>query len=49
VARRDKNVNPYIPYGRQWIDDDDINEVIKVLRSDWITQRSKIEEFENVV
>jgi len=49
VARRDKNVNPYIPYGRQWIDDDDINEVIKVLRSDWITTGPKIKEFEDAL
>lgn len=36
-----------IPYGHQWIDNRDIKEVIKVLKSDWITQGSKIEEFEN--
>lgn len=35
-----------IPYGRQWIDDDDIKAVIEVLRSDWITQGPKIQEFE---
>ena len=36
----------FIPYGTQWIDDDDINEVVKVLRSDWITTGPKIKEFE---
>jgi len=36
-----------IPYGHQWIDKNDINKVIKVLKSDWITQGPKIEEFEN--
>jgi len=36
----------YIPYGRHYIDSDDIKEVTKVLRSDWITQGPKIEEFE---
>ncbi|MEW5766973.1 MAG: UDP-4-amino-4,6-dideoxy-N-acetyl-beta-L-altrosamine transaminase [bacterium] len=35
-----------IPYGRQWIEDDEIEAVVKVLRSDWITQGPKIEEFE---
>lgn len=36
----------FIPYGRQYIDGDDINEVIKVLRSDFITQGPRIDEFE---
>ena len=35
-----------IPYGKQCIDNLDIAEVIKVLKSDWITQGSKISEFE---
>ena len=35
-----------IPYGRQWIDEDDINAVIETLRGDWITQGPKVEEFE---
>jgi UDP-4-amino-4,6-dideoxy-L-N-acetyl-beta-L-altrosamine transaminase len=35
-----------IPYGRQSINDDDINEVIKVLKSDFLTQGPKIKEFE---
>lgn len=39
----------FIPYGRQWIDKDDIEEVVKVLRSDWITTCPKIKEFENVL
>ena len=26
-----------IPYGLHWIDEGDIEEVVKVLRSDWIT------------
>ena len=41
--------NKFIPYGHQWIDQDDINEVIKVLRGDWLTQGAKIEEFEKAV
>lgn len=38
-----------IPYGHQWIDDEDIEEVVKVLRSEWITQGPKIEEFEKAI
>ena len=36
----------YLPYGQQWIDDDDINGVIEVLRSDFLTTGPKIQEFE---
>jgi len=43
------NKKKIIPYGRQWIDEKDIQEVIKVLRSDWITQGPKVEEFEKAV
>ena len=39
----------FIPYGRQWIDQDDINAVIDVLKGDFLTQGPKIEEFENVI
>jgi UDP-4-amino-4,6-dideoxy-N-acetyl-beta-L-altrosamine transaminase len=39
----------FIPYGHQWIDEEDIEEVVKVLRSDWITTGPKIEEFENAL
>ena len=35
-----------IPYGRQRIDENDIQAVIEVLRSDRITQGPKVEEFE---
>lgn len=38
-----------IPYGHQTIDDEDIEEVIKVLRSDWLTTGPKISEFENAL
>ena len=38
-----------IPYGRQFIDDEDIKAVIEVLRSDWITTGPKVEEFEQAV
>ncbi len=36
-----------IPYGRQWIDDSDIQAVLDVLRSDWLTQGPKSKEFED--
>jgi UDP-4-amino-4,6-dideoxy-N-acetyl-beta-L-altrosamine transaminase len=39
----------FIPYGTQWIDEDDINEVVTVLRSDWITTGPKIKEFEDAL
>lgn len=36
-----------IPYSRQSISQDEINEVIEVLNSDFLTQGSKVEKFEN--
>lgn len=38
-----------IPYGRQWVDASDIREVVKVLKSDWLTQGPKIKEFEDAL
>ena len=35
-----------LPYGRQWIDEEDIEVVVQVLRSPWITTGPKIAEFE---
>lgn len=35
-----------LPYGHQWLDDDDIAAVAEVLRSDWLTTGPKIAEFE---
>ena len=35
-----------IPYGKQHITQDDINAVVEVLQSDWLTQGPKISEFE---
>ena len=42
-------LSPIIPYGHQWIDDDDIDEVVRVLKSDWLTQGPKVEGFERAV
>lgn len=39
---------PYIPYGRQTVDEDDIAAVIEVLRSDWLTTGPAVTRFEEV-
>jgi len=38
-----------IPYGKQYIDQSDIDAVVEVLKSDWLTQGPKIREFEELV
>lgn len=38
-----------IPYGHQWINKDDIEEVVKVLNSDWLTTGPKVREFEDAL
>jgi perosamine synthetase len=38
-----------IPYGRQFIDDEDIRAVVEVLKSDWLTTGPKVQEFEQAV
>ena len=38
-----------IPYGRQTIDQKDINAVIEVLRSPWLTQGPKVAAFEKAL
>jgi perosamine synthetase len=43
-----KNMKP-IPYGRQYVDKDDIKAVVDVLKSDWLTQGPKVKEFENAI
>lgn len=35
-----------LPYGRQWVDDNDINAVVNVLKSDWLTTGPNVAEFE---
>jgi len=35
-----------LPYGHQWLDDEDIAAVVEVLRSDWLTTGPKVDEFE---
>ncbi len=38
-----------LPYGRQQISEEDIDAVVNVLRSDWLTTGPNIEEFEDAV
>ncbi|MGY4687981.1 UDP-4-amino-4,6-dideoxy-N-acetyl-beta-L-altrosamine transaminase [Petrotoga sp. DB-2] len=38
-----------IPYGRQWIDEEDIKEIENVLRGDWLTQGPQVEKFEEEI
>ena len=38
--------NTYLPYGRQQIDDDDIEHVVDALRSDWLTTGPLVDTFE---
>ena len=35
-----------LSYGRQWINDDDIEAVVKVLRGDWLTMGPAVDSFE---
>lgn len=37
---------PFLPYGRQSLDEEDIAAVMAVLRSDWLTQGPQVEAFE---
>lgn len=39
----------FIPYGKQTISDDDINSVIEVLKSDFLTTGPKVKEFEEKI
>ncbi|MBN1824465.1 MAG: UDP-4-amino-4,6-dideoxy-N-acetyl-beta-L-altrosamine transaminase [Endomicrobiales bacterium] len=39
----------FIPYGHQWIGQDDIKAVVKALKSDWLTQGPLIKAFEDAV
>ncbi len=38
-----------IPYGRHWVDEEDIRAVVEVLRSDWLTTGPAVEAFEEGV
>jgi len=43
------NSKKYIPYGKQNINNADINSIIKVLKSDYLTQGPVVENFENEI
>lgn len=36
----------FLPYGRQWLDEADIDAVVQVLRSPWLTTGPKVDELE---
>ncbi len=38
-----------LPYGQQWIDEDDIAAVVEVLRGDWLTTGPAVERFEDAL
>ena len=38
-----------LPYGRQWIEDDDVDAVVAALSSDWLTTGPRVEEFETAI
>lgn len=38
--------NVFLPYGRQWVDEEDIDAVVNVLKSDYLTTGPVIREFE---
>lgn len=38
-----------IPYGRQWLDEDDVNAVVEVLRGDFLTTGPRVPAFESAL
>lgn len=38
-----------LPYGRQWITQEDLDAVVETLQSDWLTTGPKVDEFERAV
>ncbi|WP_096203113.1 UDP-4-amino-4,6-dideoxy-N-acetyl-beta-L-altrosamine transaminase [Bacillus sp. FJAT-45350] len=41
--------NSYLPYGRQWIDEEDIQSVVNILKGDYLTTGPAVGEFETAV
>jgi len=41
--------NSYLPYGRQWIDNDDIEAVVEILKGDYLTTGPYVSTFEQAV
>jgi len=46
ISENSSGSNPIIPYGRQWITASDVRAVVKVLKSDWLTQGPLVRRFE---
>jgi UDP-4-amino-4,6-dideoxy-N-acetyl-beta-L-altrosamine transaminase len=46
TTKENQMTNKIIPYGKQSITEEDINEVVTVLKSDFLTQGPKVQEFE---
>jgi len=44
-----KSRDSFLPYGRQWIDEDDIQAVVEVLKSDYLTTGPNVSEFERAI
>jgi len=42
-------MSDFINYGKQWIDEEDIQAVIETLKSDFLTQGPKVKEFEDKI
>jgi len=50
IARlAEKDSRPFIPYGRQQVGEDDIQAVVEVLHSDWLTTGPMVGRFEEAV
>jgi UDP-4-amino-4,6-dideoxy-N-acetyl-beta-L-altrosamine transaminase len=47
IGEEGKRVKTFIPYGKQLIEQDDINSVVNVLKSDFLTTGPKVKEFED--
>jgi len=45
--KKESSDHGFIPYAKHWIDEKDIDEVVKILKDGWITQGPKIKEFED--
>jgi perosamine synthetase len=39
----------FLPYGHQWIDDEDIAAVVAILKGDWLTMGPTVDAFENAL
>lgn len=49
IKYKSSNQNGIIPYGRQWLDENDIQAVANVLRSQWLTQGPNVDNFEKAL